>query len=1328
MTNIQNKPKFIGFLLAIFVALSLIAISIFTMSASASSAVAWNDTNENGIIDEGETTYDTLENALKDKHRHYIRLCADTSHAEAIYIYHYDTSNASFTLDLNGHTVELGATIYLYSGLDVTIKDSSATGRGSMTTDDSANALIKNHAALTIESGSFTATDNVIANSSGAMLTINGGIFTSMGRTSNTFGQSGTMTVNGGEFYTHGYSVIYMNTDASQTTINGGYFGEAGSWAHINMYRLSPLDLSGHSDPTAITVMNSTGSPVSASSITLKSGYFFVDESRSVASELENRKLYIITADLTAYTVTFDADGGSGEMQAREATVYFSLPSCTFTPPAGKRFKCWMIDGVEYDAGKRISLRENITAKAVWLTPTVYFYNGDQLVTTLTVDENYSFIMPSAPSTPGENVLFRGWAIYSPTGTLYAADTVSNTSYASVNYYAVFEEVQVAWGSSASALTDGGTLAEAISAASSDESIKYIRLYEDIVISSTLTVSGGDFTLDLYGCNLVNEEGNYEKFFKLTSGHMNVTNTKNAGGTMTGNANLFDIGADASLTVSGGIFRTLNSTPSFDLMGSMTVNGGDFLAMLNSTVFKIHSPNASLTLNGGKFLSASGAWGIIQYTDGRMDLSGNQDPRGVTIFRQVSWDSGELLLPEGYELYLLETGELYMPYTMGHSNVILSICKTTGHTYACADIGSTHEFRCACGYVYLESHTNENENEDHYCDVCKARVSDCDYNENGFCIICDAYEPTACNEQGYYEISNAGQLFWFADYINTVDRTANAILTADIDLENRPWTPIGSTGEESNNFRGHFDGQNHTVKGLYVEGGRAGLGFFGEVRLGMIENFTIYGEVKLVGKYDYVGGVIGSAPGLNSDKPEHNGATIRNITSYVNVTLGEGSHGSNRVGGFIGYVNHDTLIENCTWYGTLDLGPYRAQDGVGGLVGKANDNSAITIRNCAAYGTIKTSYQSGSYNDFDTIFIGGILSNSVANAKSVIENTIWAGTIVNETNLGEKAHISAFGTMNGFERIQNCYALDNMPYVTTYGAQDSHVTVITEAQLASGEIAYLLGEAFGQEIGTDAYPILGGMRVYGYYTSCAEHAEMLYTNDASVSPEKPAHSKDKEGDCAVTCQSCAYCSVCESYYGEIDPDAHAWLAATYQTPKTCEHCETTEGEAVTYPFADALLSAVTFEGYQARLYGTPAIRAIFSLNAELVAQIEAANVRVSYGITLADAQNEKPQTHVLNADYGNRFLLTLEGDVGNVSTEYVFCAFITLEDAVGTYTVTFEAESERFGNAVSIAEICTYLYGNGYENAPAIASAADVTLPEETVAWLPLERKKKETI
>ncbi len=439
----------------------------------------------------------------------------------------------------------------------------------------------------------------------------------------------------------------------------------------------------------------------------------------------------------------------------------------------------------------------------------------------------------------------------------------------------------------------------------------------------------------------------------------------------------------------------------------------------------------------------------------------------------------------------------------GDITVKAACTHESGTKQGYANRGDNHTYRWSCCKLEV---TEEHTFTDTEC-VCGAQNHGCMY-ANGFCTK-GCYEPAQLKD-GYYQIKNGGNLFWFANYVNTVDRTANAVLTADIDLEERAWTPIGSTGENSNNYRGHFDGQGHTITGLKVEGGRAGLGFFGEVRTGTVENFTIYGDVVASTDVNYVGGVIGSACGLNSDNDlERNGATIRNITSYVNLTAG--THGIGMVGGFIGYANHETLIENCAWYGTFDAGKYRVDSGAGGLLGRVYDNSAVTIRNCAAYGTIRSAYRSGTYNNQTTIYIGGIVSYSSAGAQTVIENTLWAGTMDNETDLGANAHISAIGTLSSFRSVTHCYALEgSAPYVTTNGTHDTHITTVTAGQLASGEVAYKLGDAWGQAIGTDPYPVLGGAKVYHGYLDCTA---AVYTNNAGASDEKVHNHVD--GFCTV---------------------------------------------------------------------------------------------------------------------------------------------------------------------------------------------------------------------
>ncbi len=415
---------------------------------------------------------------------------------------------------------------------------------------------------------------------------------------------------------------------------------------------------------------------------------------------------------------------------------------------------------------------------------------------------------------------------------------------------------------------------------------------------------------------------------------------------------------------------------------------------------------------------------------------------------------------------------------------------------------------------------------------------------NGFCDRC-IYDPATLNEDEYYEISNAGQLFWFADYINTEDRTANAVLTADIDLENRPWTPIGKTDEDSNNFRGHFDGQNHTIKGLYIERSSKGIGFFGEVRTGIVENFTIYGEVNVKGECDYVGGVFGSTCGLSSsnNELERNGAIIRNITSYVNLTAG--AHGIGRIGGFVGYANHETLIENCSWYGTFDAGSYRVDTGAGGFIGNVHEGSIVTIRNCVAYGTIKTNYKKNSYDSKDNIYMGGFLSYSELDANTVLENCLFAGKFEKGENLTDKALLGAFGTLKSVNSIVNCYYLgdDSLEAVHSDSTLNPNspnieITSVTKAQLLSGEVAYKLqGEQnthyWGQTIDTDDYPVLGGDKVYYGYISCADDAKMVYTNNENAVTEKPKHTGG-----TASCKEKAVCENCGDSYGDFAPHTY----------------------------------------------------------------------------------------------------------------------------------------------------------------------------------------------
>ena len=123
-----------------------------------------------------------------------------------------------------------------------------------------------------------------------------------------------------------------------------------------------------------------------------------------------------------------------------------------------------------------------------------------------------------------------------------------------------------------------------------------------------------------------------------------------------------------------------------------------------------------------------------------------------------------------------------------------------------------------------------------------------------------------------YQISTADQLKLFRDIVNgsngqTQNRGAYAVLTADIDLNNEPWTPIGPSDPGS--YTGTFDGKGHTIKNLNVSSSETCVGLFGYigpraisstsavVQRGAVRNLTVVGKVTDTGQNARVGGIAG---------------------------------------------------------------------------------------------------------------------------------------------------------------------------------------------------------------------------------------------------------------------------------------------------------------------------------------------------------------------------------------------------------------------------------------------------------------------------------------
>ena len=339
---------------------------------------------------------------------------------------------------------------------------------------------------------------------------------------------------------------------------------------------------------------------------------------------------------------------------------------------------------------------------------------------------------------------------------------------------------------------------------------------------------------------------------------------------------------------------------------------------------------------------------------------------------------------------------------------------------------------------------------------CKHEGVEITFNNNGFgnCPKCNAtvYQPAVETTDKYdidddsmketvYEISNAGQLYWFAGLVNgTLDgieqnTSANAILMEDITVNDNlldslqydtegnvsngsdfiTWTPIADwMGNRTTQYSGTFDGNNKTVSGLYFNGDSTCIGLFGSSESD--------GNIKNVGVVD----------------------------SYFK--------GNDSVGGVCG--NNAGTITNC--YNAGNLTAIESSATIGGICGY---NNGGTIANCYNTGTVTATGPVAS--------VGGVCGCSI----ELISNCYNIGTV---TAASSDADISGICGYN-FGPVKNCYYLAD--------TEDENGGKTT-AQFASGEVAYLLsqgctvgegenavtysGSVWGQKLGEngDTYPVL----------------------------------------------------------------------------------------------------------------------------------------------------------------------------------------------------------------------------------------------------------------
>lgn len=244
-------------------------------------------------------------------------------------------------------------------------------------------------------------------------------------------------------------------------------------------------------------------------------------------------------------------------------------------------------------------------------------------------------------------------------------------------------------------------------------------------------------------------------------------------------------------------------------------------------------------------------------------------------------------------------------------------------------------------------------------------------------------------------------------------------------------------GTSTKPFTGSFNGNGHEIAGLYINTNGANQGLFG-----------------------YAKGAAASTRALIS------GILLRGEVK-----------GGNSAAGILAYSHNYVDVDRCANYADVTSTSTGAKFGAAGIIGTMYYNTA-SVTNCYNAGTITC-----------TTNHGGIVGYLPANVAS-IENVYNIGEIVGET----KAN-ACFGNATATLKCSSAYALKHA------SANTLGYTLVSQAEMQSGKVAYLLGSAFGQTIGVDPYPVLGGRAVY------YDEATDTYRNDNATGVVNPEESE-----------------------------------------------------------------------------------------------------------------------------------------------------------------------------------------------------------------------------
>lgn len=355
--------------------------------------------------------------------------------------------------------------------------------------------------------------------------------------------------------------------------------------------------------------------------------------------------------------------------------------------------------------------------------------------------------------------------------------------------------------------------------------------------------------------------------------------------------------------------------------------------------------------------------------------------------------------------------------------------------------------------------------------------------------IADGFAEGDGTQDNPFQIETAAQLAYFAKTVNEGEAYLYKyiVLTADIDLANKEWTPIGN---HSNPFKGNFNGNNHTVTGMQISGELDRVGLFGEcIKFNVdsaIKNITVKDSV--ICGINFVGAIVGYAEGINIENCRSIGNTINGKTDVGGIcgkiggySVGKVSQcynsskvtGRVRVGGIAGMGG---IAENCLNTGEIMIINKAHKSAGGGIFGIFDDTTAsASITACVNLGKVSggesfggivgstdsksTGHISNCYYNMDAI-TGGFDAGTALTAGQLcgalpegLDSTSWKEGSVDTSTA--KATQGRFGTATGTYinltkvadiKETKTASVPVYNYVTTNGDDWDIYTLITTAE------------------------------------------------------------------------------------------------------------------------------------------------------------------------------------------------------------------------------------------------------------------------------------------